>query len=284
MLISRKMRRVLSSPRHINVTWLGLLSVLLLVIAPLSLRGLDAYLGSRLYRCRNGIVEPGEQCDDGNRNNRDDCPNDCQLAVCGDSALEGHEECDDGNTAAGDGCSPTCKLERRCGNGVTDPGEQCDDGNLINGDGCSAGCCILSGWSCIGSPSVCRHRCGNGIVEPEFGEQCDDQGDRSGDGCSRICLVEKSWACAAEDGEPSRCHCKATARACGLMQCGDGALNAGEECDLGVDNGTPQGACAANCSVQKGFVCWGKLGEKSICSRDPSYTTDRSQRFRRNVQ
>src|SRR5262249_41610059 len=47
---------------------------------------------------------------------------------CGDGILQEGEECDDGNTVSGDGCSATCKHEV-CGNHVLDPGEQCDDGN-----------------------------------------------------------------------------------------------------------------------------------------------------------
>ena len=61
--------------------------------------------------------------------------------VCGDGVMEDGEECDDGNTAANDGCSPTCTIEVPvCGNGFVDVGEDCDDGNLVNGDGCSSAC------------------------------------------------------------------------------------------------------------------------------------------------
>src|SRR5436190_366827 len=38
----------------------------------------------------------------------------CQLPVtgCGNGVLDPDEECDNGDTIAGDGCSPFCKLER----------------------------------------------------------------------------------------------------------------------------------------------------------------------------
>jgi cysteine-rich repeat protein len=65
--------------------------------------------------CGDGIVDSGEQCDDGNTNNGDGCSSTCQTEgppnVCGDGALGGSEQCDDGNTTAGDGCSADCKSE-----------------------------------------------------------------------------------------------------------------------------------------------------------------------------
>jgi cysteine-rich repeat protein len=59
---------------------------------------------------------------------------------CGDGMLEPGEQCDDGNVASGDGCSATCTVEATCGNNVVEPGEQCDDGNTIANDGCSPTC------------------------------------------------------------------------------------------------------------------------------------------------
>jgi len=65
------------------------------------------------------------------------------LGACGDGVLQAGEECDDGNTADGDGCSATCTTEAVagvCGDGTLNTGEECDDGNTTDGDGCSATC------------------------------------------------------------------------------------------------------------------------------------------------
>lgn len=103
--------------------------------------------------CGNGVLEQGEQCDDGNTSDGDGCSATCQTEMtppppspcCGNGVIESGEACDDGNTASGDGCSATCELETPppppvCGNGVLEDGEGCDDGNLDAGDGCSATC------------------------------------------------------------------------------------------------------------------------------------------------
>ncbi len=65
-------------------------------------------------QCGNKVVNPGEQCDDGNVANGDGCTAKCQKNVCGDGILHsGVEPCDDGNTKSGDGCSSACKLEAK---------------------------------------------------------------------------------------------------------------------------------------------------------------------------
>lgn len=60
--------------------------------------------------------------------------------VCGDGMIGPGESCDDTNTMSGDGCSDTCQIEAICGDGVLQPGEHCDDNNTMSGDGCSDVC------------------------------------------------------------------------------------------------------------------------------------------------
>ena len=108
--------------------------------------------------CGNGVIETGEQCDDGNSVSGDGCSATCQqengwtepsqcATTCGDGVVAGNEQCDDGNNVSGDGCREDCTAEV-CGDGILDlaAGEHCDDGNTVGGDGCSATCQAESGY------------------------------------------------------------------------------------------------------------------------------------------
>ncbi|HOU92432.1 MAG TPA: FG-GAP-like repeat-containing protein, partial [Polyangiaceae bacterium] len=75
--------------------------------------------------CGNGVLDLGEECDDGNLVDADGCDADCTPRPhCGNGLLEGDEPCDDGNLADADGCEADCTLPA-CGNAVDDPGEVC---------------------------------------------------------------------------------------------------------------------------------------------------------------
>ena len=90
--------------------------------------------------------------------------------VCGNGVIEVGEDCDDGNPDSGDGCSDVCEVEPGyicsgqpsfcilkpfCGDGIIQPPEICDDGNPDNGDGCSEVCEVEPGYICNGQPSMC---------------------------------------------------------------------------------------------------------------------------------
>ncbi|WP_240807690.1 DUF4215 domain-containing protein [Polyangium spumosum] len=65
--------------------------------------------------CGDGVMHPGEACDDGNVVDGDGCQADCTLppaGVCGDGVREADEQCDDSNTTNLDGCDSTCKFEQ----------------------------------------------------------------------------------------------------------------------------------------------------------------------------
>lgn len=67
---------------------------------------------------------------------------------CGDLIVNPGEECDDGNTVDGDGCDSNCTFSG-CGNGILTGAEQCDDGNLDDTDCCRANCLLAAdGASC----------------------------------------------------------------------------------------------------------------------------------------
>ncbi|MBI1813247.1 DUF4215 domain-containing protein [Candidatus Peregrinibacteria bacterium] len=264
-------------------------------------------------------------------------------AVCGNGIVESGEQCDDGNAWYGDGCT-LCGIEvgyacsgspsvcvpgeaqhqSSCGNGIIERGEQCDDGNTTNADGCSDACALETGFVCAGQPSVCQkgkiassaplvhqaappepttssasssspapivsssssapvassasasssassgrlsHRainmlsssssagvtqtatvssktiftgCGDGIVVGT--EQCDDGNTNGGDGCSGTCTLETGYHCL---GQPSQCY----------IQCGDGVVAGNETCD---DGGKASGdGCSGDCQMELGYTCSG---------------------------
>lgn len=87
----------------------------------------------------------------------------------------------------------TCVADT-CGNGKTyAAAEQCDDGANNDGDGCSATCQVEPGYTCVGQPSVCTIKCGDGVLAAN--EQCDDGNLADGDGCSASCKVEAGFSC-----------------------------------------------------------------------------------------
>ncbi|HTJ81565.1 MAG TPA: DUF4215 domain-containing protein [Polyangiaceae bacterium] len=57
-------------------------------------------------------------------------PGGAPPTFCGDGVIDPGEECDDGNTRSGDGCSSSCTVEvfDVCGDGVVGATEQCDLG------------------------------------------------------------------------------------------------------------------------------------------------------------
>jgi cysteine-rich repeat protein len=184
--------------------------------------------------------------------------------VCGNGVVESGEDCDDGNTKSSDGCSATCRNEcwwyvssgifDVCGDGILDPHERCDDGNTVSGDGCSGDCSQVElGYQC-GSPGKrCTPLCGDGIVTPP--ETCDDGNYRDGDGCTQFCLIQPGWECSGMQCAPRRPVVDGGATV-GLPTgpggyCGDGVLSGAEECDLGAQNGVAypdHAGCTSYCS------------------------------------
>jgi fibro-slime domain-containing protein len=246
--------------------------------------------------CGDGMIEPGETCDDGNSVPGDGCSGVCTVEagyscptvnapcvytltrVCGDGIKEGDESCDDGNTTNGDGCSSVCEVESGfscgaantpctptqtaavCGNKKVEFGEQCDDGNLQASDGCSPTCQLEQGYTCPtpGSPCQTLEYCGDGIVQADNGEVCDDGNTKAADGCSGVCQLEPGYACPAA-GQP----CVRT------WICGNGHIDPGEQCD---DGNTMAGdGCSADCTtVESGYNCPNVSGSGGPCTKIPA--------------
>ena len=221
------------------------------------------------------------------------------IPVCGDGVLDSGEDCDDGNTSPGDGCSATCTivdgwacptpgsgcLQKVCGDGVRTPDEQCDDHNTVNSDGCSSTCTVETGddvgWVCPEAGKPCIPKCGD--KKKNGYEQCDDGNAKSGDGCSSSCLIEPGYVCATlgapcakaicgqngkeadegcddgntiyGDGCSGQCQNEPTFNSDGSAKivCGDGIHTSAEACDDGNTNGGD--GCSATCTVESGFQC-----------------------------
>lgn len=105
--------------------------------------------------CGDGVLDPGEACDNGSRNSDVDpnkCRTDCRRPYCGDGVIDHGEQCDDGSDNRRNlpnTCREGCILPV-CGDGIVDDGshratnkafnEACDDGNSDDSDGCTAQC------------------------------------------------------------------------------------------------------------------------------------------------
>ncbi len=111
--------------------------------------------------CGDGIVDPGEECDEGRENGDGECSSLCKVAFCGDGEIAPWEECDEGdaNGASEGTCSSFCEVGV-CGDSELSLGEECDHGeNNVDGDGftCNAECQ--------------ENVCGDGFLSPD--EACD---------------------------------------------------------------------------------------------------------------
>jgi cysteine-rich repeat protein len=126
-----------------------------------------------LYICGDGIIDPGEQCDDDGESVA--CDVDCTFPACGDGTLNAStgEGCDDGNTTSSDCCDATCSLEPA--------GSPCLDSTVCNGD------------------EACD---GNGTCVPGTPLDCTDGDPCSHDTCDPAlgCNSEDAPSCAAQAG------------------------------------------------------------------------------------
>jgi fibro-slime domain-containing protein len=156
----------------------------------LTLGGFNMNPSDCVTDCGDGMVGPGEECDDGINNGAyNGCGAGCVLGPrCGDGVVqkESGEACDDGvNAGTYGGCGPDCQPGPRCGDGVVSAAdnEDCDDGENVGAyGGCAFGCKL-------------GPYCGDGTiavsVDPLTGnpyEECDDHNTVSHDGCSNCKL------------------------------------------------------------------------------------------------
>ncbi len=232
----------------------------------------------------------------------------CIPSICGDGILQPTEECDDGNTVAGDCCSPTCTLVAagtvcratagQCdvaevctgssgvcpANGFVTDGTACNDGNACSQmDTCQAGTCTG------GNPVVCTasdqcHVAGScnpttGVcsnpVAPE-GKACSD-----GNACTQTdtcingaCNGANPVTCTALD----QCHvagtCNSATGTCSNPNIADGttcndsdACTQTDSCQSGACTGNNPIVCAASDQCHDVGACNPTTG---VCSNPNS--------------
>ncbi len=211
-------------------------------------------------RCGDGLTNGPEQCDDGvnNGSTASKCSSDCSLK-CGNGKADPGEQCDNGltnNTGGYGKCNADCTVGPYCGDGVKSNGEQCDDGKNDGSYGTCQSNCTLAAYcgdeKVINPPESCDQGannsassygktactnhctpapyCGDKAVDGLFNEVCDD---------------------GTNGGAPGSCSadCKAFVP---LQSCGDGKVQAPEQCDDGSSNGSLQSKCDARCRLKCG--------------------------------
>lgn len=201
--------------------------------------------------CGNGVLEPPEECDDGNTTNGDGCENDCTFTcIAGDPK---RDHCDDHNPCNGtETCTAmhTCKpgtpiadgmmcgtgkvctggncMAGSCGDKIVEPPEECDDGNAVNGDGCDNNC----KFSCVSTDTTRNCTSANACIN---NGTCNDT--------MHVCTAGANKANGTTCGSMMVC----TNGMCGAGMCGNGITEPGEDCDFGAGNNTTGSGCEPTC-------------------------------------
>jgi cysteine-rich repeat protein len=134
--------------------------------------------------------------DGGNANQADAQLPDAQMAHCGNGVVEPGEQCDDHNPFGGDGCSASCQWESVCGDDVQEAPEECDGtdglpncvllGHLEGTVTCSASCLVVEDCTDDASGLLAWYKLdetGGVVVDSTFG----------GNGCSAMGNIERGF-------------------------------------------------------------------------------------------
>lgn len=162
------------------------------------------------------------------------CP--AAQTACGTACTDrctGAAACD---TNPCDGCSADAlSCGGTCGDGLVQPGEECDGTNLGSIDSCTdidafasgpiscTASCQFNTTQCVQAPPGC----GDGIIQP--GEQCDGANWGPIDACADF----DSYTGGTLSCDPVLCRFNVSQCTGGTpgAVCGDGVINAGEQCD-----------------------------------------------------
>ncbi len=220
--------------------------------------------------CGNGIVEPGEDCDDGDTKADSYCDSMCHF-TCGNGVVDSDQgETCDTSIASGPGSCPT----------ACDDGDACTT-DVLEGSGCTAQCVYspitsaIDGDGCCpaganaNTDNDCTAMCGNGVLEAgelcdpgivagagACPESCDDDQSCttdtlvSGGTCQAMCTftaitmpINNDGCCPAGANPGDDNDCSAA--------CGNGFVDVGETCDTAIASGA--GKCPTACD--DGIAC-----------------------------
>ena len=126
----------------------------------------------RTRTCNGDISVPADAC---TWNAWSDC---LPQGSCGDGVVDVGEQCDDGNSDNNDGCTNVCQANV-CGDGFLNPATESCDLGAANAASADAACSANYGGVCSYCTTSCTYEtvsggfCGDGIVQVEGGEICD---------------------------------------------------------------------------------------------------------------
>lgn len=203
--------------------------------------------------CGNGVVDAGEDCDIAGFYD----PEGALLPGNGGIILP--QMVNDKREIPGQSCSYQClrpgndtaydeslnNEQNSCGNGVVDWkfGEECDPNDPQTGAFCTDRC-LRTGATAQSTGDVAAPICGSGTVTA--GEDCD-----GGQGCSAQCThtgtaLSQAWCDLIDvQSEDEALLCRQA-----ISVCGNGTIESGEACEVGVNGATEQ-TCSDRCLVQQ---------------------------------
>lgn len=176
-------------------------TVLLAGMIAISVAGCSHDTPSPFENCGNGILDAGEECDDGpglaRSSDTDGCLTTCRLARCGDGFVQsGVEECDTNNLDICNRSTCTCGSLGLAEGAVSGAGTslRCSASCAYDVSGCGAPLSTMtptqpptSTPTPTTSPTPRQGTCGNGRIEAD--ETCDDGNTSDNDECPSDCRV-----------------------------------------------------------------------------------------------